>query len=133
MKLSELKTGQRGVIVKVSGHGGFRKRIVEMGFIRGKEVEVLLNAPLQDPVKYRIMGYEVSLRHQEADMIEVVGGEALKSTPMKKNNEKLADATPSVGNRSEAGASSPPPTPRRARLRKPTLHSKARLCVSAAA
>ncbi len=72
MKLSELNTGERGVIVRVSGHGGFRKRIVEMGFIKGKTVEVLLNAPLQDPVKYRIMGYEVSLRHQEADMIEVV-------------------------------------------------------------
>ena len=72
MKLSELKTGEKGVIVKVTGHGGFRKRIIEMGFIKGKTVEVLLNAPLQDPVKYHIMGYEVSLRHQEADMIEVV-------------------------------------------------------------
>ena len=72
MKLSELKTGKKGVIVKVMGHGGFRKRIVEMGFIKGKKVEVLLNAPLHDPVKYRIMGYEVSLRHSEADMIEVV-------------------------------------------------------------
>jgi len=72
MKLSELKTGEKGVIVKVLGHGGFRKRIVEMGFIRGKEVEVLLNAPLQDPVKYKLMGYEVSLRHSEAAMIEVV-------------------------------------------------------------
>jgi len=72
MKLSELKTGEKGVIVKVTGHGGFRKRIVEMGFIKGKTVEVLLNAPLQDPVKYKIMGYEVSLRHQEADRIEVV-------------------------------------------------------------
>lgn len=75
MKLSELKTGEKGVIVKVYGHGGFRKRIIEMGFIKGKEVEVLLNAPLQDPVKYKLMGYEVSLRHQEADMIEVVTAE----------------------------------------------------------
>ena len=72
MKLSELKTGQRGVIVKVSGHGGFRKRIVEMGFIKGQVVEVLLNAPLHDPVKYKIMGYEVSLRHTEASMIEII-------------------------------------------------------------
>lgn len=72
MKLSELKTGERGIIVKVSGHGGFRKRIIEMGFIKGKEVEVLLNAPLQDPVKYKIMGYEVSLRHSEAEHIEIV-------------------------------------------------------------
>ena len=72
MKLSELKTGEKGVIVKVLGHGGFRKRIIEMGFIKGQEVEVLLNAPLQDPVKYKLMGYEVSLRHHEAEMIEVV-------------------------------------------------------------
>lgn len=75
MKLSELKTGDHGVIVKVQGHGGFRKRIIEMGFIRGKEVEVLLNAPLQDPVKYKVMGYEVSLRRQEAEMIEVISKE----------------------------------------------------------
>ena len=72
MRLSELKTGEKGVIVKVLGHGGFRKRIVEMGFIKGKTVEVILNAPLRDPVKYKIMGYEISLRHQEADMIEVI-------------------------------------------------------------
>ena len=72
MRLSELKTGEKGVIVKVLGHGGFRKRIVEMGFIKGKTVEVLLNAPLRDPVKYKIMGYEISLRHQEADMVEVI-------------------------------------------------------------
>ena len=72
MKLSELNTGESGVIVKVLGHGGFRKRIIEMGFVKGKKVEVLLNAPLQDPVKYKLMGYEVSLRHQEAEMIEVI-------------------------------------------------------------
>ena len=72
MKLSDLKTGDKGVIVKVLGHGGFRKRIVEMGFIKGTTVEVLLNAPLQDPVKYKILGYEVSLRHDEASMIEII-------------------------------------------------------------
>ena len=72
MKLSELKTGEQGIIVKVYGHDGFRKRIVEMGFVRGKTVDVLLNAPLQDPVKYKVMGYEVSLRRQEAELIEVV-------------------------------------------------------------
>ena len=77
MKLSELKTGEQGAIVKVHGHGGFRKRIVEMGFVRGKTVDVLLNAPLQDPVKYKVMGYEVSLRRQEAEMIEVVPAPSL--------------------------------------------------------
>ena len=79
MLLSELQTGQSAVIVKVTGHGGFRKRIVEMGFIKGQTVEVLLNAPLQDPVKYRLMGYEVSLRHDEAAMIEVVSAEEAKT------------------------------------------------------
>ena len=78
MRLSELKTGEKGVIVKVLGHGGFRKRIVEMGFIKGKTVEVILNAPLRDPVKYQIMGYEISLRHQEAEMIEVISEEEAK-------------------------------------------------------
>lgn len=72
MRLSELRTGEKGVIVKVLGHGGFRKRIVEMGFIKGKTVEVILNAPLKDPIKYRLLSYEISLRRQEADMIEVV-------------------------------------------------------------
>lgn len=72
MRLSELRTGEKGVIVKVLGHGGFRKRIVEMGFIKGKTVELILNAPLKDPIKYRLLGYEISLRRQEADMIEVV-------------------------------------------------------------
>ncbi len=72
MKLSELKTGESAVIAKVYGHGGFRKRIVEMGFIKGTEVQVVLNAPLQDPVKYKVMDYEVSLRRAEANLVEVV-------------------------------------------------------------
>lgn len=71
MKLSELKTGESAIIVKVNGHGGFRKRIVEMGFIKGNTVEVLLNAPLLDPVKYKILGYEISLRREEAALVEV--------------------------------------------------------------
>lgn len=89
MKLSELNTGESGVIVKVSGHGGFRKRIIEMGFIKGKKVDVLLNAPLQDPVKYKIMGYEVSLRHSEADHIEVVSvNEAKKDKQLRHADEE---------------------------------------------
>ena len=83
MKLSELKTGEKGFIVRVSGHGGFRKRIIEMGFVKGKEVEVLLNAPLKDPVKYKVMGYEVSLRHSEAELIEVISLDEARSLEMK--------------------------------------------------
>lgn len=92
MKLSELNTGEKAVIVKVSGHGGFRKRLIEMGFIKGKTVEVLLNAPLQDPVKYKVMGYEVSLRHQEAEMIEVVTADTSEGTDGKDGDgERLTD------------------------------------------
>ena len=79
MRLSELKTGEKGVIIKVLGHGGFRRRIIEMGFIKGKSVEVILNAPLKDPIKYQIMGYEISLRRKEAEMIEVVSEEEARN------------------------------------------------------
>lgn len=89
MRLSDLKTGQRGVIVKVLGYGSFRKRIVEMGFIKGKSVEVLLNAPLQDPVKYKIMGYEISLRRDEARMIEVISVD--EALALKENEAAPAD------------------------------------------
>ncbi|CCY93246.1 ferrous iron transport protein B [Phocaeicola sp. HCN-6420] len=80
MRLSELQTGEKGVIIKVMGHGGFRRRIIEMGFVKGKTVEVLLNAPLKDPIKYKIMGYEISLRRQEAAMIEVVSEEEARES-----------------------------------------------------
>ncbi len=72
MLLSELQTGQSAVVIKVSGHGGFRRRILEMGFVRGQRVVAVLNAPLRDPIKYGIMGYEVSLRRSEAAMVEVL-------------------------------------------------------------
>lgn len=72
MKLSELGTGERAVIVKVSGHGGFRRRIREMGFVRGNKVKVILNAPLRDPIEYEIIGYKISLRRAEAANIEVI-------------------------------------------------------------
>ncbi len=72
MKLSELKTGEIGVVVKIHGHGAFRKRVIEMGFVRGHAVKVLLHAPLKDPIKYSILGYEISLRAAEAALVEVV-------------------------------------------------------------
>ena len=79
MKLSELQTGEKASIVKVMGHGGFRKRIVEMGFVKGKVVKAILNAPLNDPIKYSVMGYEVSLRRSEASLIEVISEEEARS------------------------------------------------------
>ena len=72
MRLSDLQTGQTAIVLKVLGYGGFRRRVMEMGFVRGKRVEVILNAPLRDPIKYKIMGYEVSLRRSEAQMVEVI-------------------------------------------------------------
>ena len=71
MRLSELHTGDKAYIVKVNGSGAFRKRLLEMGFVRGQEVKSILNAPLKDPIKYNIMEYEVSLRRSEAVMIEI--------------------------------------------------------------
>ncbi|WP_295990850.1 ferrous iron transport protein B [uncultured Alistipes sp.] len=77
MRLSELKTGDSATIIKVTGHGGFRRRIMEMGFVRGQRVTVVLNAPLKDPIEYNVMGYEISLRRSEADMVVVLSdGEA---------------------------------------------------------
>ena len=79
MKLSELNTGERGVIVKVNGHGGFRKRIKEMGFVKGNKVKVILNAPLRDPIEYEIIGYKISLRREQANQIEVISESEAKS------------------------------------------------------
>lgn len=87
MRLSDIHTGHSVVVLKVLGHGGFRRRIMEMGFVRGKRVEVLQNAPLNDPIKYKIMGYEVSLRRSEAEMIEVVSeAEALETSLVSGSN-----------------------------------------------
>ena len=72
MRLSDLKTGESAVIVKILGHGAFRKRVMEMGFVKGRKITALLAAPLRDPVKYRLMNYEVSLRRTEASLIEVM-------------------------------------------------------------
>lgn len=89
MRLSDLKTGESGVVVKILGHGAFRKRVIEMGFVKGQIIKVMLNAPLRDPIKYSIMGYELSLRRSEAEMVEVlpVGqetetGDAVSAAPV---------------------------------------------------
>lgn len=85
MKLSVLNTGEQGVIVKVNGHGSFRKRLIEMGFIAGKKVTVVLNAPLKDPIEYEILGYKLSLRRSEAEQIEVISESEAKEV-MKKDS-----------------------------------------------
>lgn len=71
IRLSDLRAGQSGIIIKILGHGAFRKRVMEMGFVKGRKVTMVLNAPLQDPIKFSLMDYEVSLRRAEANLIEV--------------------------------------------------------------
>ena len=91
MRLSELKSGESATILKVNGHGGFRRRIMEMGFVRGQRVEVLLNAPLKDPIEYRIMGYDISLRRSEADMVEVLSDSEARQLADEQAHRPTAD------------------------------------------
>lgn len=72
LSLADIPTGARCVVVKVHGHGNFRNRIVEMGFVRGVCVDVIKNAPLQDPIEYSLLGVHLSLRRSEAGMVEVL-------------------------------------------------------------
>jgi ferrous iron transport protein B len=71
MNLAQLKEGESGIIAKVRGRGGFRRRIMEMGFVKNQKVKVVKKAPLRDPIEYNIMGYQVSLRKNEAELIEL--------------------------------------------------------------
>ena len=92
MTLQDLKQGEKGIITKVRGRGAFRKRITEMGFVRGKTITVVKKAPLKDPIEYTIMGYEVSLRRSEAQLIEVITAEdAAKYKNLNSNFEGTID------------------------------------------
>ena len=91
MRLSELKTGDSAVVVKVLGYGGFRRRIIEMGFVRGQRVEVILDAPLKDPIEYHIMGYDISLRRKEAEMIVVMTREEAERLTLDNNTTTTAE------------------------------------------
>lgn len=85
MVLEELASGESGIIKKVRGEGAFRKRIMEMGFVKGQKVTVIKNAPFKDPVEYSVMGYNVSLRRAEASLIEVSNENSLKDSESKFN------------------------------------------------
>ena len=93
MLLSDLQTGEEGVVVRVAGHGAFRKRIIEMGFIKGMKVSAVLNAPLKDPIKYRIMNFEVSLRRSDASKIEIVTTEEAEKEIVNHDDFKGIEAT----------------------------------------
>ena len=71
IKLSELQTGETGIIEDILGKGRFRHRLLEMGFQRGVEIYVEKHAPLQDPIEYILKGYHISLRNEEASYILV--------------------------------------------------------------
>lgn len=94
MRLSDLKTGQSATIVKILGHGAFRKRVMEMGFIKGHRITAVLAAPMRDPVKYRILGYEVSLRRNEAQLIEVIPDEATNEDSRHEDNRNIQGGSP---------------------------------------
>ena len=93
MKLSQLQDNEEGIITKVRGRGAFRKRITEMGFVKGKKITVVKNAPLKDPVEYNILDYEVSLRRSEASLIEVITKEEAKNLEINKYNGVISDET----------------------------------------
>ena len=98
MRLSELKNGETATVVKVLGYGGFRRRIIEMGFVRGQEVTAILDAPLKDPIEYHIMGYDISLRRKEAEMIVVMTREeaerltAIETSTVVKDEDIIVNA-----------------------------------------
>ena len=92
MRLSELKTGETATVVKVLGYGGFRRRIIEMGFVRGREVTVVLDAPLKDPIEYHIMGYDISLRRKEAEMIVVMTREEAEQLSKAESSTLIDDS-----------------------------------------
>ena len=92
MTLNDLHTGDSGTITRIRGRGAFRKRITEMGFIRGKLVRVLKSAPLKDPVEYRILDSNVSLRRSEAELIEVIRGEEKVASPAVASLSRMSDS-----------------------------------------
>jgi ferrous iron transport protein B len=82
VRLSEIKNNETVIITKVLGHGSFRKRITEMGFIKGKEVTVIKNAPFKGPIEFKILDYNITLRRSEAKLIEVAStDEARQMSP----------------------------------------------------
>jgi Fe2+ transport system protein FeoA len=69
--LSELKSKERGRIVKVGGKGSIHRRILDMGVVSGTPVEVQRIAPMGDPIEIRVKGYNLTLRKEEAANIQV--------------------------------------------------------------
>ena len=71
-RLSELKPGEKGVIARIEGLGVVRKRLLDMGLVKGTEITVIRKAPLGDPVEFLLKGYNLSLRKKESDSVYVL-------------------------------------------------------------
>jgi Fe2+ transport system protein FeoA len=71
-RLNQLGIGCRGMVVAVGGDPELRRRLLEMGFCNGAAVEVVRRAPLGDPIEFRLRGYHLSLREEQAANVSIV-------------------------------------------------------------
>ena len=71
VRLSGLRSGQKGIVVCVDGPSEIRRRLLDMGLVRGTEVRAVREAPLADPLEYEVKGYNLSLRREEAACVLV--------------------------------------------------------------
>ncbi len=73
MNLKEVTVGSTVKVKKLNGTGATKKRIMDMGIVKGVDVYVRKVAPLGDPIELTVRGYELSIRKDEAENIEVEG------------------------------------------------------------
>lgn len=99
MTLNDLKSGDSATVVGIRGGGAFRKRLSEMGFVRGIPVTVIKSAPLKDPVEYRLLDFTVSLRRSEASLVEVITGVEERKAVLRENSplDPIFGARPLAG------------------------------------
>ena len=77
MTLNDLKIGQSGIITAVGGEGALRLRLLDMGLIPKTRVRVQKVAPMGDPIQIQIRGYELTIRREDAQRIEIRKAEAV--------------------------------------------------------
>ena len=73
MTLEQVKVGNRVKVIQITGTGAIKRRIMDMGITKRVELYVRKVAPLGDPIEIMVRGYELSLRKEDAKMIEVEG------------------------------------------------------------